>query len=100
MAYNVGITIPKLVNFGVKASYTYSNTVTNAQSETLVTRYDKDIKVMDFRLFYCDEDLTYPDPSGVSGNTWYGHIPGIYTNDPNQPVGAQMLYQEFRVENN
>jgi hypothetical protein len=40
LAYNAGISLFKLAKIGLRASYTFSNTVTNAQTETLVTRFD------------------------------------------------------------
>lgn len=93
---NANISLSKVVSIGARSSYTYRNSVTNRQSFTRVKRYLKDIKVAEFNLLYCDEDNSYPDPTGVEDNTWYGHTPGI--TDLEGANGPLFLYHEFRVQ--
>lgn len=92
---NANLSLSKIVSIGARASYTYRNSETNRQSNSIVKRYLQDIKLAEFNLLYCDEDNHFPDPTGVSGNTWYGHTPGI--TDLVNENGPLFFYQEFRV---
>ena len=92
---NANISLSKFVSIGARSSYTFRSSVTNRQSYTRVKRYLMDIFLQEFNLLYCDEDNFVPDPTGVEGNSWYGHIPQV--TDPDGPNGPLFLYHEFRV---
>jgi len=87
---NMGLDLFDFATTVVNVGFSFSTSTTNTETASLRTTYDKEVILDNYILDYCDKDEILPDPSGVQGNTWYGHIPNNYP--------GQILFQEFRVD--
>lgn len=56
-------------------AFTFTTGVTNTTTLQITERFDKDILIGDFRMFYCEDNRTIPEPLGYGGDDWYGFLP-------------------------
>ena len=88
---NAGATIGLSELISTNFSYTFDQTKVSSATSVTNLSYEKDVFINNYSIHYWDEDEVIPDPTGVEGNTWYGHIPG------NSGSGLDALYLEFRI---
>jgi len=72
-------------------SYNFSSTEVSAAVNATSINYQKDVLLNYFDLLYWEKDEVISDPTGVTNNTWYGHVPG------NTQTGGDIIYLEFRI---